>query len=96
MSTAESGHGEGSFFFLGDDGRPTRRGHRDAAPYVYTGAQIIRPEVFDGAPPGAFSLNVVWDRLLDEGRLYGAVHLGEWVDVGTPEGLRLADAALAE
>ena len=80
-------------FTLGADGRPARRGAAATAPWVYAGAQIVRPGVFAGE--GAFSANPVWDRLLAEGRLFAAVHPGPWVDVGTPEGLAEADALLA-
>ena len=41
-------------------------------------------------------VNLVWDRLLAEGRLFATVHGGGWVDVGTPEGLVEADRALRE
>jgi len=78
-----------------DAGRPVRRGEAPTAPYIYAGAQIIRPEVFVDAPDGAFSTNLIWDRLNAKGRLKAVVYDGGWVDVGTPEGLKLADEALA-
>lgn len=81
-------------FFIAEDGRLTRRGAAPVAPYVFTGAQIIIPEAFADAPSGAFSTNLVWSRLIGEGRLFGVVHDGAWVDVGTPEGLLLAEEAL--
>lgn len=83
-------------FFLGPDGRPERRGAREAAPYVYGGVQIIRTEAFADWPEEPFSTNLVWDRLLAAGRLFAVVHDGGWVDVGTPAGLAAAEAALAE
>jgi MurNAc alpha-1-phosphate uridylyltransferase len=83
-------------FFLGADGRPERRGAAEAAPFVHTGAQIIKPAAFAGTPVGAFSTNLVWDRLLAAGRLGAVVHEGDWVDVGAPAGLAAAEAALAE
>jgi MurNAc alpha-1-phosphate uridylyltransferase len=83
-------------FTLGADGRPARRGDATEAPFVYSGAQIIRPEAFAGTPDGAFSTNLVWDRLLDTGRLFAVIHRGGWVDVGTPEGLVAAQALLGE
>jgi MurNAc alpha-1-phosphate uridylyltransferase len=83
-------------FFLGGDGRPTRRGAAARAPFVFTGAQILRPEVFADAPDGAFSTNLIWDRAAETGRLFAVVHHGGWVDVGTPAGLAEAEAALAE
>jgi N-acetyl-alpha-D-muramate 1-phosphate uridylyltransferase len=79
-------------FLLEDDGRLVRRGGRATAPYAYTGAQIIRLEGVEDAPEGPFSTNLVWDRMLAAGRLFGVVHEGGWADVGTPEGLDAATA----
>lgn len=81
-------------FLLEPDGRLTRRGDRPSAPYVFTGAQIIRPEAFAETPEGPFSTNLVWNRILAEGRLCGVVHQGGWVDVGSPDGLAAAEAAM--
>jgi MurNAc alpha-1-phosphate uridylyltransferase len=36
------------------------------------------------APDGPFSTNILWDRAIEEGRCFGAVHQGLWFDVGTP------------
>lgn len=81
-------------FEIAADGAPIRRGDRPRAAYVHTGAQIIRPEAFADTPDGAFSTNLVWDRLLAAGRLRAVVHEGTWVDVGTPEGLAEAERAI--
>ena len=88
-------YGRPGDFSLGADGRPARRGEAAQAPFVYTGAQIVAPAAFADAPQGAFSMNLIWDRLLARGRLFAVVHRGGWVDVGTPDGLAQADAALA-
>ena len=79
-------------FFLDARMRPERRGDRPAAPFVYTGAQIIAPALIAGFEERRFSANEIWDRALSLGRLFAAVHAGGWVDVGTPEGLAEADA----
>ena len=84
-------------FFLDPSTRiPTRRGDADTAPFVYAGAQIIAPRAFDNSPSAAFSLNVIWNRLLAAGQLRGVVYPDKWVDVGTPEGLDLANQALIQ
>jgi MurNAc alpha-1-phosphate uridylyltransferase len=76
-------------FTIADDGLLTRRqAHRqdDAAKaYVFTGVQLLHPRLFEGAPGGAYSLNVLYNRALAAKRLYGLVHDGEWFHVGTPE-----------
>lgn len=89
------GYSRAGDFLIAADGRLTRRGAALFAPYVFTGAQIITPEAFAMAPSGVFSTNLIWDQLIDEGRLFGVIHDGAWVDVGTPEGLLLAEEALA-
>jgi MurNAc alpha-1-phosphate uridylyltransferase len=81
-------------FDLGPNGAPRRRAG-ETAEFVYTGAQILHPRVMEDAPAGPFSMNLIWDRLLAAGRLRVVVHLGGWVDVGTPAGLAAAEAALA-
>jgi MurNAc alpha-1-phosphate uridylyltransferase len=86
----------GDFFLSGEAAAPVRRGNATNAPLVYTGAQIIAPQAFAGAPDGAFSQNLNWDRLLARGRLAAVTYPGGWVDVGTPAGLAAAEAALRE
>jgi len=81
-------------FRLGADGRLARRGAAASAPFVFTGLQVLRPELFDGAPDGAFSLNLLYDRAIAAGRLFGLEHTGRWFHIGTPAGLDLAEAAL--
>ncbi|MBP7001394.1 nucleotidyltransferase family protein [Amaricoccus sp.] len=92
---AALGHAGAGDFRLGPDGRLARRGGAATAPFVYAGAQVIDPAALEDFEPGAFSLNRVWDALLAEGRLYGLVWPGRWVDVGRPEGIALAEAELA-
>lgn len=89
---AHAGPGD---FFLGPDGRLARRGAAASAPFVFAGAQLLRTEPLAACPEGPFSLNLLWDRLLASGRLFGVVHPGPWVDVGHPAGLDAAEALLA-
>ena len=90
------GHkGKGDFFITGTGGL-IRRGDADEAPYIYGGAQIIRTEGLNAISQTAFSLNLLWDKMLDEGRLFGVIHQGGWVDVGQPQSIPIAEALLAE
>ena len=82
-------------FFVEPDGRLKRRGNTATAPLVYSGCGLIKAELFAGAPAGAFSLNRVFDRALAAGRLHGEVLDGLWLHVGTPDGIALAEAAIA-
>ena len=85
----------GDFFLTGDGAAPARRGEAPTAPFVYAGAQIMAPAALADTPEGPFSMNVIWDRLLTGGRLAAVTYPGDWVDVGTPDGLAEADRALA-
>jgi MurNAc alpha-1-phosphate uridylyltransferase len=83
----------GDFFLSGEGGVPVWRAEAEAAPMVYTGAQIIAPGVFGNAPKGPFPL---WDVLTAWDRVAAVTYEGGWVDVGTPAGLAEAEAALRE
>jgi MurNAc alpha-1-phosphate uridylyltransferase len=85
----------GDFFLSTEGTAPVRRGDSKTAPLVYSGTQIIAPSALNDAPEGPFSMNLIWDRLLTEGRLAAVVYPGDWVDVGTAEGLAAADQVLA-
>ncbi|MBJ3776843.1 nucleotidyltransferase family protein [Acuticoccus sp. 2012] len=84
--------GAGDFEF-GTDGRLKRRRERTVAPFVYAGCAIMSPSVLVDPPNGAFSLNVVFDRLLAEGRLFGTRLDGLWMHVGTPAAIGEAERA---
>ena len=77
-------------------GKLARRPEREISPYVYTGVEIFHPRALKDTHDGAFSLNIVFDRLIDEERLYGIVHDGEWFDIGTPDGLNQAEAFMSQ
>lgn len=83
-------------FTMDPEGRLTRRDERFVAPFLYAGVQILHPRLFEGAPAGKFSLNRLYDRAAETGRLYGILHEGDWMDVGHPEGLAAAERALAD
>lgn len=82
-------------FALGPDGRLTRRPAEGVAGYVFTGVQILRPELFEAAPAGPFSLNLLYDEAAARGRLHGLRHRGRWLNLKTPAALALAERALA-
>lgn len=75
-------------------GRLTRRPERQVAPFVYAGAAILKPELFEGTPEGAFSLNRIFDKAAADGRLFGLRLDGVWMHVGTPDAIALAEEAI--
>lgn len=90
-ATAHGGQGD---FHMDAAGRLTRRQPRRVAPFVYTGVQLVSPRLFEGAPDGPFSTNILWDRAIAAGRAFGVVHQGLWCDVGTPAAIAVAESLL--
>ena len=81
-------------FHMDPAGRLKRRGTGRVAPFVYTGIQIVSKRLLRDSPDGAFSTNILWDRAIEEGRCFGAVHQGLWFDVGSPPAIAATEAAL--
>ncbi len=90
---ASNNHGVGDFH-MDALGRLRRRGPGRVAPFVFTGIQIVSKRLLRDAPTGAFSTNIFWDRAIEEGRCFGAVHQGLWFDVGSPPAIAATEAAL--
>ena len=89
------GHSGQVDFRMDADGRISRC-PKGAAGLVYLGAQIIEPAGLQDIPDPVFSLNLLWDRMIAEGRAFGVLHPGGWCDVGRPEGIAEAEAMLRE
>jgi MurNAc alpha-1-phosphate uridylyltransferase len=83
-------------FHMDPLGRLSRRKPGRVAPFVYTGVQLVSRRLFEGAPEGAFSTNVLWNKAIEAGRCFGVVHQGLWFDVGTPAAIGKAEALLAD
>ena len=90
---AENHRGLGDFH-MDRSGRLRRRERSRVAPFVYTGIQIVSKALLKDAPDGAFSTNILWDRAIEQGRCFGAVHQGLWFDVGTPAAIKKTEAFL--
>ncbi|MDE1917387.1 MAG: nucleotidyltransferase family protein [Sphingomonadales bacterium] len=86
--------GQGDFH-LDPIGRISRRRHGRVAPYIYTGIQLLSRRLLRDAPEGSFSTNILWNRAMEEGRLFGAVHTGKWIEVGEPGHIAPAEALLS-
>ena len=89
------GHDGAGDFLMDEAGRLSRRGAAESAPYTFIGIQILSPAALADTPDGPFSLNLVYDRALASGRLFGLVHEGRWFHVGTPDALTETDAILS-
>jgi MurNAc alpha-1-phosphate uridylyltransferase len=90
--TKAIGHRGTGDFVMHKTGRIARA--HGATGFVYVGAQIIKTEPLEEIHEQSFSLNLLWDRFIAKGRLYGVLYDQFWCDVGTPQGLSLAEATL--
>jgi N-acetyl-alpha-D-muramate 1-phosphate uridylyltransferase len=83
-------------FHMTRSGRLRRRDRSHVAPFVFTGIQMLSKRLLNDAPDGPFSTNILWDRAIEEGRCFGAVHQGLWFDVGVPGSIKLTEASLQD
>jgi N-acetyl-alpha-D-muramate 1-phosphate uridylyltransferase len=84
--------GEGDFV-IEADGKLKRQRHNALA---YIGAYLVHPRLFKNAPEGKFSMNVLWDEAIKQGRLFGIAHHGQWFHVGTPDAISKAELKLKQ
>ena len=85
------GHSGAGDFTIGPRNRATR-----GPSVIYTGLQIIKTDVVNEVPDTIFSLNRVWDQLIADKRLSVATYPGQWCDVGSPSGIKLAEEFLEQ
>ena len=81
-------------FYMDPLGRLNRRVQGRVAPFIYTGIQLVSHRLLRDAPEGKFSTNMLWNRAIEEGRLYGVSFTGLWFEVGSPEAIRPTEDAL--
>ncbi|QOG06737.1 nucleotidyltransferase family protein [Aureimonas sp. OT7] len=90
-ATGYDGRGD---FVMDVEGRLTRVDERDMSPFIYAGAAIIHPRAFDGFGTERYSLNRVFDRAIENRRLFGVRLDGLWLTVGTPDAIGAAERVL--
>ncbi|MFV1591742.1 nucleotidyltransferase family protein [Phaeobacter sp. JH20_36] len=78
-------------FHTDGDGRLQRGGD-----LVYGGVQLLRTNRLAEIEETVFSLNTLWDLMAQEDRLFALEYPGHWCDVGTPEGIPLAEELIAQ
>ncbi len=86
-ATGHKGNGD---FIVDATGKLSR-----GAGEIYTGLQIIRTDDLTNIADTAFSMNLLWDRIIARGGLFGHSYNGHWCDVGRPESIPLAEEMLA-
>ena len=73
-------------FFKGDfnlENNLISRKDKDDLNYIYTGLQIIKPDVFSDLNIGAFSINRIWNNLIETDELHGIESNIEFLHVST-------------
>ncbi|QAX31495.1 nucleotidyltransferase family protein [Leisingera sp. NJS204] len=85
-----AGRTGGGDFSADADGRISRGGK-----LVYGGVQILKTGGLDQVKEQAFSLNLLWNQMAAQGRLFALEYPGRWCDVGHPEGITLAEDLVA-
>jgi MurNAc alpha-1-phosphate uridylyltransferase len=90
---AENFAGKGDFH-MDALGRLKRRTSGRIAPFIYTGIQLVSKRLLRDAPEGRFSTNILWNRAMEEERLFGLSFTGLWFEVGTPEAIAPTEDAL--
>ena len=61
------------------------RKNRDDLNYIYTGLQVIKPEVFSDLDARVFSINRIWDKLIETNELHGIESNIDFLHVSTPD-----------
>lgn len=92
-SRAMNFRGEGDFH-MDPQGCLTRRKPGRMAPFIFTGIQLVSHRLMRDAPEGPFSTNLLWNRAIEEGRLFGISFTGQWFEVGTPDAIAPTEDAL--
>jgi N-acetyl-alpha-D-muramate 1-phosphate uridylyltransferase len=82
-------------FFIDEAGRITHSADDTRpAPFANVGFQIMKPQLLDDEPDGAFAILLVWWRLQATGRIYGVAMDAFWMHVGDPSARDAAEARL--
>ena len=91
-STVEAYGYDGKGDFIVDPGGAlVRQPEREISPYLFAGVQILQAKALSEAPVGPFSLNLIYDKAIEQGRLFGLINDGEWFHIGTANGLSEAE-----
>lgn len=80
----------GGDFSADTAGRISRGGN-----LVYGGVQILKTDGLHQVEEQVFSLNVLWNKMAADNRLFALEYPGRWCDVGHPEGITLAEELIA-
>ena len=84
-------HPEGDFC-LDAQGRVGQEG---ASRHTFSGVSVMHPRLFAGESPRRLPLAPMLRQAMQQGRVSGELHAGQWQDIGTPERLQALDRSLS-
>lgn len=91
---ASNYRGKGDFH-MDPLGKIARRRSGRIAPFIFSGIQLVSHRFLREAPVGPFGTMLLWQRAIEEERLYGVRFTGQWFEVGEPGAIAPTEAALA-
>lgn len=71
-------------------------GEGDGRRLTFSGISVLSPALFAGAQAGRFPLAPLLRQAIVQGQVSGECHDGIWIDVGTPERLRVVEQLMQE
>lgn len=93
LTQKENAHGyerQGDFS-INEDGQIER-----APDLIYNGVHITKTDQLSKIDAPVFSLNCLWELMIEQHSLYGSIYKGGWCDVGHPGSIPTAEALLNE
>ena len=61
--------------------------HRQNPDYAFTGIQIMKKSLFVGYKLETFSVRQIWDTAFAHHKIFGCLYQGDWLHIGTPDGV---------
>jgi MurNAc alpha-1-phosphate uridylyltransferase len=83
-------------FNMDSIGRLSRRQSSSVAPFMMAGVQIIHPRLLNEAPSGPFSTNLLWNKAIETGRLFGMRIDGIWLHASSTDDIDEIERTLGQ
>ena len=74
-------------FITNSDTFPAKIFRQQAKSFAFTGWQILNPKIIDEVRINKFSLNVCYDKAIENNLLWGIKNSGKWLHIGTKSAL---------
>ena len=81
-------------FMMDADGRLTRVPEGRVSPFVWMSMEILHPRLFDGVMETKFSINPLWNKAIENGRLFGQRLDGVWMHIDRPDAVTASEEYL--